>query len=140
MFDDALEAADAPDQVVASLDPPVARADWPLEAHGMTGSVAFDGATITIRVEDHVADRIADHNVYVPIGEVDAVEWIPASTTHRGVLRIARPSDEVVPAFETFPLRAPAADSSEVAFKLRQQAAFELVRDAIERHLHRRLA
>jgi hypothetical protein len=141
------EFVDAPDGMEAEPLPGTSPSgSWPLVAHGMTGSITFEGTALRIDIEDHATDRSADRHLVLPIGEVGAVEWVPASNTHRGVIRFVRRSDTpteptaVVAPFEQYSLVPPSVDGTAVAFKLRQQRAFEAIHDAVERHLQRRPA
>lgn len=126
------------------VEVPASSARWPLVAHGMTGTISFDGTTVTIHIEDHAVDRSADRTIRLPLAEIGSLEWVPATTTHRGSLRIApppaAPPSDGTYHFAQYTLIAPPDDGAAVAFKLRQQGAFEAIRDALERHLSRRPA
>lgn len=106
-------------------------------ARGMTGAVEFDGDTVTIRPHSPADDR-PPAVLRLPIREIGAVEWSPATTQYRGVLRFAPCGSLGAGAGQLFDLGArlaPVEDERAVSFKARQQHEFEAIRALVAARL-----
>lgn len=103
-----------------------------VSAKGTNGTITFDGRVITIDRKGFIArSTVGKGTKAIPVTNVIAVQWKPAGLTAGAISFTIAGGNEVRSRFgrqSTDAMR----DENSVAFHRNRQAAFELIRSAIE--------
>jgi hypothetical protein len=104
-----------------------------IEVKGVNGTVAFDGRTVTIHRSGVMARAtVGKGTKSIPVGNVVAVQWKPASRTIRGFIQFTvAGGNEGRSRFGRQSIDA-AKDENSVLFGWTQRAEFEALRAAVE--------
>lgn len=102
-----------------------------MEARSVSGTVSFNGQTVTIRREGRLAVSVFGHGEHtVPIVRITSVDWKPATLFSSGHIRFTVPGSQA-----SAEPTAVNRDENAMLFSRKDQPAFEklyaLVRDAL---------
>lgn len=100
-----------------------------IEIECVSGTVTFDGRTVTIhRSSSRIARSVFGKTEHaIPVAQISAVQWQPASRFKAGHLRF------VVPGSQAAALPTPVnRDENAILFGRREQPNFEKLRDLIK--------
>lgn len=104
-----------------------------VEASSINGRVTFDGTTITIRRETKAAQRLVGRGEKtLTLDTITGIEFVPAARFRAGYIQFTVPGAlERRPTSDNRILEA-AHDENAVTFKLREEKAFTVLRDAVK--------
>ena len=104
-----------------------------MSAKGVTGTLQFDGKTISIERKGGLARMtVGKGSKQIPVSTVSGVQWKPAGMAVSGYIQFSIPGgNEAKSSFGSATSRA-VNDENSVVFSKSQEKAFEPIRDAIQ--------
>lgn len=104
-----------------------------IQAKGHTGIVGFDGTFVTISRTGLLARAaVGQGEKRIPIRQVTAVQWKPASRLYHGFIQFTLPGGNEIRSRSGKQTFDATHDENSVVFTRKQQESFQAVRDAIE--------